>query len=406
MSQPAVQPGTYALVTAAYWGFTITDGALRMLVLLHFHELGFSPVTLAFLFLFYEFFGVLTNLFGGWIGARYGLHRTLVSGLALQIITLSLLSFMQPEWGFAFSTIYVMSAQALSGIAKDLTKMSSKSAVKLLPQTQQTGRLLHYVALLTGSKNSLKGFGFFLGGFLLESVGFKYSLLLMAAMLIFILAFCTGKLDSDMGRSKDALPFRTLFAKTSAINTLSTARCFLFASRDIWFVVAVPVFLADSLNWSFTAVGSFLATWVIGYGAIQALTPTLLPRSKSLAACTGALHSWSSLLTIIPLLVAVALTTEFFVTLAVLVGLTLYGIVFAINSSLHSYLILAYARSEQVATDVGFYYMANALGRLVGTLLSGLVFIAAGLSGCLYVSCLLVLVATLLTKALPVESDS
>lgn len=406
MSQHTVQPGTYALVTAAYWGFTITDGALRMLVLLHFHELGFSPVTLAFLFLFYEFFGVLTNLFGGWIGARYGLHRTLMSGLTLQIITLAALSFMQPQWSFAFSTIYVMSAQALSGIAKDLTKMSSKSAVKLLPQTQQTGRLLHYVALLTGSKNALKGFGFFLGGFLLESVGFKYSLLVMAGMLILIVAICTGRLDNNMGRTKESLPFRTLFAKTSAINTLSTARCFLFASRDIWFVVALPVFLADSLNWSFTAVGSFLAAWVIGYGAIQALTPTLLPRSKSLAACTGALRSWSSLLTIIPFLIAVALTTEFFATLTVLVGLTLYGFAFAINSSLHSYLILAYASSEQVATDVGFYYMANALGRLIGTLLSGLVFLAAGLSGCLYGSCILVLLATLLTKALPVESDS
>ena len=74
----------YALVTASYWGFTLTDGALRMLVLLHFHQLGYTPVNLAFLFLLYEFFGILTNLFGGWIGSRFGLRLTLFAGLAIK----------------------------------------------------------------------------------------------------------------------------------------------------------------------------------------------------------------------------------------------------------------------------------------------------------------------------------
>src|SRR3546814_16323600 len=62
----------YIAVTAAYWAFMLTDGALRMLVLLHFHTLGFSAIQLAYLFLLYEFMGVVTNLSAGWIAARFG----------------------------------------------------------------------------------------------------------------------------------------------------------------------------------------------------------------------------------------------------------------------------------------------------------------------------------------------
>ena len=76
----------YAIVTSAYWGFTLTDGALRMLVLLHFYRLGYSPFTLAFLFLLYEAAGILANLIGGWLATRFGIARMLMVGLTTQII--------------------------------------------------------------------------------------------------------------------------------------------------------------------------------------------------------------------------------------------------------------------------------------------------------------------------------
>src|SRR5580704_13431076 len=162
----------YAVVTAAYWAFTLTDGALRMLVLLHFHALGYSPVELAFLFLFYEFFGVVTNLVGGWMAARMGLRVTLLGGLALQVASLIMLGMVNPAWARATSVAYVMGAQSLSGIAKDLTKMSAKSSIKVLFPENQESSLFKWVALLTGSKNALKGAGFFLGGLLLSVFGY------------------------------------------------------------------------------------------------------------------------------------------------------------------------------------------------------------------------------------------
>ena len=66
-----------------------------------------------------------------------------------------------------------------------------------------------------------------------------------------------------------------------------------------------------------------------------------------------------------------------------IVGMAAFGFVFACNSALHSYLILAFSRDEQVAMNVGFYYMANAAGRLVGTLLSGVLYQYQGLEACL-----------------------
>ncbi|MDX1738742.1 MAG: MFS transporter, partial [Alphaproteobacteria bacterium] len=157
---------SYIGVTFAYWGFTISDGALRMLVLLHFHQLGYTPLDLAYLFLLYEFMGVVTNLVGGWIAARLGLRSTLIGGLAVQVFALLMLSMLEPSWTHSVSLAYVMVAQALSGIAKDLTKMSSKSAVKLTAHPEDNlleRRLFKWVSFLTGSKNALKGFGFFVG---------------------------------------------------------------------------------------------------------------------------------------------------------------------------------------------------------------------------------------------------
>ena len=146
----------YIQITLAYWGFTLTDGALRMLVVLYFHTLGYSPIEVAMLFLFYEFFGIVTNLFGGWLGARFGLKVTLFSGLILQITALVLLA--QTQW---LGVVYVMILQAASGIAKDLNKMSAKTAIKQLVPSDENNKLFKWVALLTGSKNTLKGCGFF-----------------------------------------------------------------------------------------------------------------------------------------------------------------------------------------------------------------------------------------------------
>ena len=145
----------YIAVTAAYWAFMLSDGALRMLVLLHFHTLGFRPVQLAYLFLLYELAGMVTNLSAGWIAARFGLTATLYAGLGLQVVALIALAQLDPEWSLALSVAFVMGVQGASGVAKDLAKMSSKSAVKLLAPSEEGG-LFHWVAVLTGSKNVVK----------------------------------------------------------------------------------------------------------------------------------------------------------------------------------------------------------------------------------------------------------
>ncbi len=398
----------YVLVTIAYWGFTITDGALRMLVLLHFHGLGYSPVQIAFLFLLYEFCGILTNLFGGWIGSRVGLKATLFVGLAIQISALTMLSFLDPTWAIALSVSYVMASQALSGIAKDLTKMSSKSAVKLLvPANQdpsQSERLLFkLVAILTGSKNALKGVGFFLGAILLTWLGFTYALWSMAGALLLILLGSLLLLKGDMGKTKEKVAFSHLFAKSREINLLSAARFFLFGSRDIWFVVGLPIFLTEVLGWSFWETGAFMAAWVIGYGIVQASAPSFIRRKAGEEIESGAQAAliWGIALALVTAGIATAVAFGVYPTVTILVGLAAFGILFALNSSVHSYLILAYTDADKVALNVGFYYMANACGRLVGTLLSGVVYLKLGLAGCLWTSAGFILAAALLTVALP-----
>ena len=397
---------SYTIVTASYWGFTLTDGALRMLVLLHFHSLGYSSVQLAFLFLLYEACGIVTNLLGGWIGSRFGLKLTLFSGLATQVVALLALSLVQPGWLEALSVAYVMAAQALSGVAKDLTKMSSKSAVKLLipaleSREAENRALFKWVAVLTGSKNALKGVGFLLGGVLLGWVGFQWTLWMMAGALFVVLLSGILTMRQDLGRSKAKVKFKQLFSKSREVNYLSFARFFLFGSRDIWFVVGLPVFLKETLNWSFAAVGSFMAAWVIGYGLIQAGAPALLRHGGA-----GSALRWVGILAAVTGFLALGVELEFHLGIVVLAGLALFGMVFAVNSAIHSYLILAYTDSDDVALNVGFYYMANAGGRLIGTLLSGVVYLFHGLSGCLWVSTGFVAVATALTALLPRQAKS
>ena len=374
----------YALVTFAYWAFTLTDGALRMLVLLHFHELGYTPVELALLFLFYEFFGVVTNLFGGWLAARMGLRVTLLGGLALQAVALTMLSFVGPAWSVAPSVAYVMAAQALSGIAKDLTKMSSKSSIKVMLPADATSSLFKWVAILTGSKNALKGAGFFLGGLLLTSLGFRPALWSMAGALVLVLVGCVLSLPAEMGKAKNRPRFSTLFSKSRDINVLAAARFFLFGARDIWFVVGVPVFLSVRLGWGFTEIGAFLALWVVGYGAIQSVAPALIRRWTRGSAPGGkAALVLAVLLAATSAAMAVGIVSEISPTTMLILGLAVFGAIFAVSSSVHSYLILAYSDGDKVAMNVGFYYMANAGGRLAGTLLSGVLYEAAGITGCL-----------------------
>jgi predicted MFS family arabinose efflux permease len=393
---------SYILVTAAYWAFTLTDGALRMLVLLHFHALGYTPVELAFLFLFYELFGVVTNLVGGWIAANAGLPVTLLGGLGLQVVALTMLSLLDPAWAQLASVAYVMAAQALSGIAKDLTKMSAKSAIKVLVPEDAPSSLFRWVAILTGSKNALKGAGFFLGSFLLAALGFRYALLGMAGALLLALVGTALLLPRGMGRARSKKKFRSILSKSREVNVLSAARFFLFGARDIWFVVGVPVFLSVQLAWGFTEVGGFLAAWVIGYGMIQSLAPAVIGRfTGGRAPQRRSAQVLAFLLAAVMAAIAGGVASGLRTDWVVLGGLAVFGVIFAINSSVHSYLILAYSRGDEVALNVGFYYMANAAGRLVGTLLSGLMYQLAGLPGCLWTSTSFALAAGVLSLLLP-----
>ena len=391
----------YALVTAAYWGFTITDGALRMLVLLHFHLLGYTPSQIAMLFLFYEIFGVVTNLLGGWIGSQFGLKLTLYGGIGLQVFALAMLALLNPEWAVWLQVTYVMLAQAFSGIAKDLTKMSSKSAIRLVVPQEAQSSLFKWVAILTGSKNALKGVGFFVGSVLLAQFGFVNALLVMAGGLCLILG--TGVLlPQGMGKIKAKVKFTQLLSKSREINILSAARFFLFGARDVWFVVALPVFLYSMLGWTFEQVGGFMACWVIGYGTVQFLAPNLLRWLGSGAAPQGrTIQIWTFVLSAIPAAIALSLQLRVSPTLTIVAGLSIFGIIFAFNSAIHSYLVLAYTDDDKVALNVGFYYMANSGGRLAGTVLSGLIFQMFGLVGCLWVSMAFVLAAGIISLKLP-----
>jgi len=390
----------YVLVTAAYWADTLTDGAVRMLVLLYFNQQGYSAIEVAMLFLFYEVFGIVTNLVGGWLAARLGLKTTLFAGLTTQLLALTMLA-LNPDW---LTVPYVMVAQALSGIAKDLTKMSSKSAIKFVVAQDAQSTLFKWVAILTGSKNALKGVGFFVGGLLLYLIGFRTSLFVLAGLVLTALVSTALLMRGGLGTTNKKAKFGHMFSNNRAVNLLAAARLFLFASRDVWFVVGLPVFLYTVLGWNFWQVGGFLAVWIIGYGIVQAGAPAILRRLYEGKNKTpdGITASWLALvLAAFPAGIALALWADVDPALVVVVGLIAFGAVFAMNSAVHSYLILAYTDSDKVAMNVGFYYMANACGRLAGTVLSGVVFQLYGLVGCLWVSVGLVLAAALLSVWLP-----
>jgi MFS family permease len=409
----------YIIVTLAYWGFTITDGALRMLVLLYFNQIGYTPIQIAFLFLFYEIFGIVTNFFGGWIGSQFGLKLTLYSGIGLQIFSLIMLSALNKDWAQWLAVLYVMIAQAFSGIAKDLTKMSTKSAIRLVVSQDDQSGLFKWVAILTGSKNTLKGVGFFIGSALLYLFGFINTLWIMAFGL-FLIMFTGLMLPKGMGKIKKKVKFNQLFSKSQEINILSGARLFLFGSRDVWFVVGLPVFLRSVLGWSFYQVGVFLALWVIGYGIVQSSAPILLKKFALLnksrllqqsnflqnlgftnPPSAKTVRFWTFSLTAIPGIIAIALQIGISANYVIVGGLMIFGAVFAMNSAVHSYMVLAFTDDDKVALNVGFYYMANSAGRLAGTVLSGIIYQQFGFIGCLWVSMAMVLAAGLVSVKLP-----
>jgi hypothetical protein len=395
----------YALVTFAYWGLTITDGAIRMLVLFQFYIMGYTALQIASLFVFYEIFGVLTNLFGGWIGANFGLRVTLFGGLGIQIAALSMLALMNPAWPAGVIVGYVMFSQALSGIAKDLTKMSSKSAIKAVIPSGADATLYRWVSILTGSKNALKGVGFFVGALLLTVTGFTTSLLIMSAGLAYLLASLWRHMPSDLGRTKVKAKFASMFSFDRRINILSAARFFLFAARDVWFIVALPVYLSAVFGWSHLVIGAYLALWTIGYGIVQSIAPKFIAAKEGETPKGRTVYLWSMALAVVPAAIALALGAGFFPALSIVGGLAIFGAVFAVNSAVHSYMIVSYADSEKVAMTIGFYYMANAGGRLVGTVLSGWVYQVAGIVGCLWISALFVGASAVISTGLVLAED-
>ena len=399
---------SFALVTLAYWFFMLTDGALRMLVLLHFHTLGFSPLQLAYLFLLYEFFGMITNLTAGWVAKKIGLNITLYTGIILQILSLVILTQLDQSWNITISVIFVMATQGLSGIAKDLTKMSSKSSVKLLAPDKK-GKLFKWVSFMTGSKNAVKGFGFLIGALLLSFVGFENSLFFMASVLSIILLIILVCLKNDFSKIKKNTKFSEVFSKNKNINYLSLGRVFLFGARDTWLVVGLPIFLYSTLSdgtvdenrKAFFIIGTFMASWTIFYGFVQTITPKIT-KSNVLE---NKIKFWANSLILMPLILSVSsyYLEDFIFTFTILL-LFVFGFVFAVNSSLHSFLILQYTDKERVSLDVGFYYMSNAFGRLTGTLLSGLCFELGGFTLCLFVAAILLFINRLSMEKLDLKN--
>ena len=348
--------------------------------------------------------GIVTNLIGGWVGARSGLNRTLLVGLGLQIVALVGLTFHDPSWveWARWRSSWVL--QALSGVAKDLTKMSSKSAVKFVAGE---GALFRLVAILTGSKNALKGVGFFLGAALLSWIGYDAALWSMAALIAVALVAVGLLLDEDIGRAKVKPKLRSILSKSTAINRLSAARFFLFGSRDIWFVVALPVFLdrrARLVHTDRSADSSPPGSSATASSSRSHLASATLARERRRRDRRRSRLGVRARLVSAAMAVGVALDVA--VTAVVVGGLIVFGVVFALNSSLHSYLILAYCDGDDVSLDVGFYYSANAAGRLVGTLLSGVLYLWGGLEAALWGSAAFVAITWLLTLRLPALTPS
>jgi hypothetical protein len=326
----------------------------------------------------------------------------LAVGQGLQVLGLFMLSALDPGWTLAWSVAWVTAAQGIAGLAKDFTKTASKSAIKAT-SAEGAGQLFKWVAWFTGSKNAMKGVGFFFGGLLLEVVGFKGALWLMAGIIGGIFLFGMALLPRQLGKAKASRTMREFLSKSRGVNLLAMVRIFMFGAREVWFMVGVPVFLYAA-GWKFLEVGGFLAAWTIAYGLIQAVAPSLVARSNDgLSKEIPHARLWAGLLFSVPVVLALLMCEPglWRPDIVLVIGLSIFGLPFAVNSSLHSYLILAYAGSKKAAEDVGFYYAANAAGRLIGILLSGALYQAGGIVACLAGSAVMLLICWVTTFFLP-----
>ena len=403
----------------AYVVFTLTDGGARTIVLLHAHQLGFNAIEIALMFALYELMGVATNLAGGFFGSQHGLRFTVMLSLVLQLVGFTALACTGTVFGelkdatdsVRFEAFWwIASCQALNGIAKDLMKLAGKSTPKLVTGPNENSKLFKLVAYLTGMKNSMKGLGYFVGGLLLAGTGYVGALAIMGGFIAILAPFSWIYLDSDLGIAKKRPKCSQVFNKNRNVNILSGARFFLFGSRDIWFEVAAPLFLAAApLDWSDGSVGGFMAGYTIIYGQFQALTATAFKTEKLKR---NPNNRDVVILAMICAVLPAALGGLLYVIrdhitatqVVLIMGVALYAIVFAANSSVHSFMIVLYSNRDKVAMDLGFYYMANAGGRLVGTVASGFVFYHTkseyGLSVCLWISSAFLLGAALVSMLL------
>ncbi|KAL4451733.1 hypothetical protein ABPG75_007395 [Micractinium tetrahymenae] len=395
----------FVIISLSYLLFTTTDGAVRMVVLLHAYQKGFSAMQVAVMFSFYELAGVATNLLAGLMGAKWGIKSTLLTGLSLQLVGIGMLFAWQDSWSKTEAIIYVTATQLMCGIAKDLTKLGGKTVTKLVTPEEKQSSLFRLVSFITGWKNSLKGAGYFLGA---ATVGVNYymSLGILCGLILLAVPWAATGLSNQLGRArKQNVTFSQLFDNKPNINILSLSRVFLFGARDLWFEVPLPFFLrspASGIGWSRSATGAFLAIWIIVYGQMQSWTPQLVlgplrqaPPTKWVAAL------WCGILTVVPLTLGIVMLAgdTFGVGVsrgpaitAITVVLYAFCLVFAVNSAIHSYLIVAYAEGDKVAQTVGVYYASNAVGRLTGTLASGALYsyvgstVVDGFGACLMVS--------------------
>jgi MFS family permease len=453
----------FVIISSSYLLFTITDGAIRMIVLLHAYNKSFSALEVSITFTLYELAGVFTNLAAGFMGAKWGIKLTLISGLSLQLLSYGLLFAWQDDWTKRESIIFVTVAQMFAGIAKDLTKLGGKTVTKLVTPEQKETHLFKLVSLITGWKNSLKGVGYFLGSALL-SVSYELALGFMMGLVVLAMPWAILGLDKSLGTAKKRnASWKEVFnLENRRLNILSLARLFLFASRDFWFEVPLPFFLrspsCDGLGTSScllnencgngavcgesgfceninpgggcgglglnrVVVGAFLGGYIILYGQVQAWTPQLVTGPLKQTPPNKLTEVFWGLINCIPTLVMAIVMTwapafeagdTAAMTIWLIVVIVTFAIIFAINSSIHSFLVVNYASKDKVAVSVGFYYMSNAIGRLLGTLGSGILYTyvgdfvgplagsdaVAGLAACFFAGTLSSLLAASITIAI------
>jgi len=423
-SSEALRP--FVIISSSYLLFTITDGAIRMIVLLHAYNKNFSALEVAIMFSLYELAGVFTNLIAGLLGAKWGIKFTLICGLSLQLFSYGLLFGWKNNWSKIEAICYVTFAQMFAGVAKDLTKLGGKTVTKLVTPDEQETKLFKLVSLITGWKNSLKGVGYFLGSFLI-SINYELAVSVMMGFVLLAMPWAILGLDQGLGtaKTKNASWSEIFVLDNTNLNWLSLARLFLFASRDFWFEVPLPFFLRSpscdglgemectndgnctrgavcsdgfcaninegggcgGLGLPKAVVGAFLGGYIILYGQVQSWTPQLVtgplkqtPPNKLTEILWGIVNCLPTYMMWIVMTFGSAFKENDVTSMTVwlVVVIVAFAIIFAINSSVHSFLVVKYASKEKIAVSVGFYYMSNALGRLFGTLGSGFLYTYAG----------------------------